>query len=203
MSTITLDQYLKIRRCPHCSIANPSIEVRTNAFVTHSDDGSNPRTWIAYACNTCGGVVTASSNNSANIVSEMYPETLTVNDVLPLKVKSFLQQAIDSTFAPSGSIMLCASAVDSMLKEKSYKDGGLYTRINKAITDGILTSDMGTWAHQVRLDANDERHADDEATLPTAEDAKQTIEFTKTLAELLFVLPSKVTKGIAASAQSI
>jgi hypothetical protein len=47
-----------------------------------------------------------------------------------------------------------------------------------------------------RLEANDQRHADDEAELPTVQDAKQAIEFTKTLGEILFVLPSKVRKGI-------
>lgn len=52
-------------------------------------------------------------------------------------------------------------------------------------------------AHQVRLDASDQRHADDNFQLPTVEDAKQAIEFTKTLAEVLFVLPSKVTRGTA------
>ncbi|MBD0331997.1 MAG: DUF4145 domain-containing protein, partial [Chitinophagaceae bacterium] len=119
-----------------------------------------------------------------------------------LKVKAFLQQAIDSTFAPAGSLMLCASAVDAMLKEKGYKDGSLYTRINKAAKDHLITQDMSDWAHHVRLDANDQRHADYDAELPTVDDAKKAIDFTKTLAEIFFVLPSLVRKGIEETTKS-
>ena len=86
-----------------------------------------------------------------------------------------------------------------MLKEKGYKDGSLYKRIEKAVADNLITADMAKWAHQVRLGANDERHADEETAMPTVADAKQSIEFTQTLAELLFVLPAKVYRGIEAT----
>jgi len=113
-----------------------------------------------------------------------------------------LQQAIDSVFAPSGSVMLCASSVDAMLKEKGYSTGSLYKRITSATVDGLLTKDMETWAHEVRLDANNERHADANTELPNIQDAKQSIEFTKTLADLLFVLPNRVKRGIEATKQN-
>ena len=195
---ITLDQHLKIARCPHCSVDNPNLGT-TSTFQTTDDNGLNRRNWRTYGCARCGGVVTASASPHDNVVMQVFPSIQQVDGVIPDKVKNFLQQAIDSTFAPSGSVMLCASAVDSMLKERGYKDGTLYIRIKKAIDEGILTEDMGKWAHQVRLDANDERHADENAPMPTVENARQSIEFAKTLAELLFVLPSKVTKGIAAT----
>ena len=51
--------------------------------------------------------------------------------------------------------MLAASAVDSMLKEKGYKDGSLYKRIEQAAGDHLITAEMASWAHEVRLDAND------------------------------------------------
>ncbi len=98
--------------------------------------------------------------------------------------------------------MVCASAVDAMLKEKGFKNGKLYARINKAAAERILTEDMEKWAHQIRLDANDERHADEDAGMPTIDDAKQCVEFAKTLAEFLFVLPDKVTRGIALTTPS-
>ena len=62
--------------------------------------------------------------------------------------------------------MLAASAVDAMLKVKGYKDGSLYQRIKDAAAGHIITADMATWAHQVRLDANDQRHADESASIP-------------------------------------
>ena len=198
---IALDPHLKLQRCPHCSIDNPNLSCHTSQFLTATDTGNEKRYWMVYICARCGGVVTASCNAavSARTVREVYPSTLIVSDVLPDRVKTYLQQAIDSTYAPSGAVMLCASAVDAMLKERGHKTGKLYSRIKKAIEDSVLTDDMGKWAHQVRLDANDERHADEAASMPTVEDAKQVIEFTTTLAELLFVLPAKVTRGIEAT----
>lgn len=196
----TLDDNLKLNRCPHCSIDIPNLITVVPDFKTASDTNQHIRIWRVYKCVRCGGVVTANcgQNNDRNVWN-VYPESFTLDDILPTKVKAYLQQAIDSVYAPAGSVMLCASAVDEMLKEKGYKDGKLYSRINKASQDGLLTPDMGTWAHQVRLDANDQRHSDEEAELPTIEDAKKSIEFTKVLAEFLFVLPSKVRTGIATS----
>lgn len=63
--------------------------------------------------------------------------------------------------SPSGSIILSASSIDSMLKSKKYNEGKLYSRINKAAADNIITESMSQWAHQVRLEVNDERHSDD------------------------------------------
>ena len=54
---------------------------------------------------------------------------------------------------------------------------------------------MAAWAHEVRLDANDQRHADEGAPLPAEADAAKVIEFAKALAEFLFVLPARVARG--------
>jgi hypothetical protein len=92
--------------------------------------------------------------------------------------------------------MLSASSIDAMLKEKGYKDGSLYGRIKKASEDHLITEGMSEWAHQIRLEANDQRHADESASLPTEEDAKRILEFAFALAEFLFVLPNKVQSAI-------
>ena len=55
---------------------------------------------------------------------------------------------------------------------------------------------MALWAHQVRLDANNPRHADDEKPHATPAEAKQTVEFGVALANILFVLPSRVTRSL-------
>ena len=54
---------------------------------------------------------------------------------------------------------------------------------------------MAAWAHEIRLDANDQRHADEAAELPTEDDARKALAFATTLAQLLFVLPSRVARG--------
>ena len=60
----------------------------------------------------------------------------------------------------------------------------------------MITSDMAKWAHAVRLDANDQRHADEAASLPTAQDAQRVLAFAATLAQIMFILPSRVSQGL-------
>jgi hypothetical protein len=91
--------------------------------------------------------------------------------------------------------MLTASAVDAMLKAKGLNNGSLYSRIDQAKDDHLITAEMATWAHEVRLDANDQRHADENAPLPNEADATRVITFAQALAEFLFVLPAKVARG--------
>ena len=55
---------------------------------------------------------------------------------------------------------------------------------------------MKDWADLVRLDANAQRHADEEAPLPERRDAELLLEFAFALAEFLFVLPTKVKHGL-------
>ena len=90
-----------------------------------------------------------------------------------------------------------------MLKAKGYKDGNLHSLINKAVNNHLITTEMGEWAHEVRLDANDQRHADDSAPLPTEKDAKRVIDFARALAQFLFVLPAMVAKGRKTTAHKI
>lgn len=126
----------------------------------------------------------------------MYPGSRSIDEALPDRPKAYLQQAIESLHAPAGAVMLAASAVDAMLKAKGLLDGSLYKRIEKAAEDHLITPDMARWAHEVRLDANDQRHADHTADLPSEEDAARVIDFASALGELLFVLPQRVQRGI-------
>jgi len=132
-------------------------------------------------------------------VQQFYPRIPTIDSSIPEKPCKYLQQAQNSLHAPAGAIMLSASAIDAMLKEKGYTEGSLYDRIDKAVKDHLITEGMAEWAHQVRLDANEQRHADKDATLPDSKDAKLTFDFAMAFAEYLFVLPSKVSIGITDS----
>jgi len=126
----------------------------------------------------------------------MYPAPLDVDENIPNRAKAYLEQAINSISSPAGAVMLAASSVDAMLKEKGLKEGSLYKRIDQAANDHLITAEMATWAHEVRLDANDQRHSDEEAELPSPDDAKRSIEFVKALGQFLFVLPALVQRGI-------
>ena len=91
--------------------------------------------------------------------------------------------------------MLTASAVDAMLKDKGFKDGSLNARIDVAAKAHLITNEMAAWAHEIRLDANDQRHAEESVALPEAADAARVIEFANALAQFLYVLPSRVERG--------
>ena len=112
-----------------------------------------------------------------------------------------------SLHAPPLAQIGASRSVDSMLKAKGYgddalikrgyKDPKLFHRIEAALADHLITQEMADWAHEVRLDANEQRHVDETVPDPTKDDAERTIKFAKALAEYLFVLPSMVTRGRA------
>jgi len=143
----------------------------------------------------CGGVILTVAQGQGFIISKVWPEVDVLSDAIPERARIFLKQAMDSLHAPSGAQILAASSVDALLKAKGYRDGVLNSRIKQAEKDHLITPEMALWAHEVKLDANAQRHADEDAPLPTADEAEKTIEFAKALAQFLFVLPAMVSQG--------
>lgn len=193
--------FLDLERCPYCQVAKPKLELAWWA-TSKAYDNSNLRSWYVYQCNTCGGMVLTcapgDSNNSKTPtydIKEIFPTPKIVHETVPDRANHFLTQAIASIHAPAGAVMLTASSIDAMLKEKGYKVGNLFSRIDKAAKDHLITQEMALWAHEIRLDANEQRHADEEAPLPNEADAQRGIEFAEALAQFLFVLPARVASG--------
>jgi hypothetical protein len=199
MERAYLGQNLALSRCPFCGIARPLLVTRSASLITTREDGDERRYWRAYVCTTCGGVVTAASESEGGPVTEYYPSRGDISASIPERPREFLRQARESLAQPVGAVMLCASAVDAMLKDKGFKDGTLYHRINRAASDHLITQDIAKWAHQVRLDANDQRHADEGAALPSQKDAARSLGFALALADVLYVIPARVTRGIEES----
>lgn len=187
---------LDLNRCPHCNVDKPTLAFLSQQQTTDFSLRIN-RFWRFYRCNRCGGVVTAAAGAPDVEVTELYPSGVDVDGAIPDRAREYLNQAINSLSSPSGAVMLAASAVGAMLKAKNLKDGSLYSRIDKAAKDHLITNDMALWAHEVRLDANDERHSDEEAVMPDTNDAKRCVDFALALAQFMFVLPAKVQSGIA------
>jgi hypothetical protein len=192
----TLSAKLELSRCPHCSIDNPNLN---NSFQTETRNhkGDNRRVWAVYVCTRCGGLITAWAYNGQETVQAVYPSTEKVDENIPVPAQDYLQQALNSIHAPAGAVMLASSAVDAMLKLKGYVEGSLYKRIGQASQNHLITEDMAKWAHEVRLDANEQRHADEQFKLPDEHDAKKAVDFVLALGEILFVLPSRIERGLA------
>nr|WP_314400948.1 DUF4145 domain-containing protein [Pseudomonas lundensis] len=195
---------LQLDRCPHCNIAKPALNRLVN-HETKDDRGGGRRYWGSYECSVCGCITMAvapiltnqDGRSSILNISEIWPSPQTVHESVPDRAKTFLDQAIASIHAPAGAVMLTASAVDSMLKEKGLKEGSLFKRIDEAAATHLITTEMAAWAHEVRLDANDQRHTDESGALPAEADAKKAIDFALALAQFLFVLPARVERGRA------
>lgn len=194
--------------CPHCSAAKPGTSpLGDRRLIDHAPTGHSGLAQAAqmYICNTCLGVVTAvshlmSTGDAANAeqvsVLAVYPVLVDVSGSVPERPRQYLRDAQGALNAPSASIMASCSAIDAMLSEKGVprSDGSLAKRINLAVDQGILTKGMSEWAHRVRLDANDQRHADETAPLPDQDQAKRTLRLAKAMAELLFVLPAEAER---------
>lgn len=188
--------HLPLERCPRCGVKSPLLS-NVSGGKTAAYDGNNERFWAVFQCSQCGGMVLGESpKRPKDYTQEIFPSLPTVHHSIPERARHYLGEAYEALHTPSGCIMLCASAVDAMLKNKQYTAGSLYSRIDKAAEDGVITSDMSAWAHKVRLEANEERHADEESKLPSPEEAQDCLDFASAFAEYLFVLPSKIQKGL-------
>lgn len=186
---------LPLERCPHCSVSNPLLQHAWQAVsMDHAEH--NMRVWVTYRCNTCGSMVmtVAPHGGDADII-KIWPSPQAVAETVPPRARDFLSQAMESLHAPAGAAMLTASAVDAMLKDKGFKEGSLNSRIDAAAKVHLITAEMAAWAHEIRLDANDQRRADESSEMPSAADASKVIEFANALAEFLYVLPARVERG--------
>lgn len=189
---------IALEQCPHCGISRPTMALLAQK-TTSAYNGQHTRVWSMYRCSTCGGVTLTAgvhanpTTNSA--ITQMWPEPKLVSGTIPKRAQTYMTQALASRHAPAGAIMLTASAIDSMLKDKGYREGSLNARIDLAAHDHLITREMATWAHEIRLDANDQRHADEKAALPTPADSDKAFEFADALAQFLYVLPALVKRG--------
>lgn len=191
-----LTTQLDLERCPHCNVDKPTLQY-WNQLETQDFAKQVKRLWRFYQCMRCGNMVSAWAPGHNQEVKEIYPKPVAVEEAIPPRAKEYLSQALNSLSSPSGAIMLAASSVDAMLKAKGLKDGSLYSRIDKAAETHLITPEMAAWAHEVRLDANEQRHDDESQPLPDAAAARRAVDFVVALGQFMFVLPARVSRGIA------
>lgn len=209
MITMTTQVLQGVEVCPRCGRANPTLAVLggiQTITLTEYGMAGQFRFCGLFKCTTCGRTVLAESRPSPSPgfsgqlpVETVLPVSEAIDTEIPPKPRQFLADAMASLNAPTASIMAACSAIDAMLKEKGIRrrddSGRERVRIDAAVAENVLTADMARWAHKVRLDANDQRHADEDAEMPNRDQAAQIFELAKGLAEILFVLPAKVVGG--------
>lgn len=194
--------------CPHCGVTRPNLSLLGLPSATVDHTGRSRFRWGNYVCSSFGLVtlvgVFGSPPGSGNSASDhdrgiqgVYPTPRAVSGDVPATARNYLDQALRSLSAPDGAVMLAASGVDALLKEKALVAGSLYSRINQARDSHLITPDMADWAHDVRLEANNSRHVDPGHAHHTTETAQQAVDFALALAEILYVLPARVGRGRA------
>lgn len=194
-------QLTGVSRCPHCGIANPQLPRQWGSDgIIPPGNGTAGSRWCVHACTTCGGLILAKGlpgdTHTNAVIVAIIPDIKSAAAELPDVAKNFLQQAYETLHAPDAAAVMAGSAVDAMLKSRGYKDGNLYSRIDQAVADHVLTEAMGRWAHEVRLGANRPRHADAESPHLSPDEARQSVEFAEALGMFMFVLTSRIEKGI-------
>ncbi len=199
-----MNDQIMLSRCPHCSVASPllySVWHTPHGEGSPRSDGQPRRSWRVYLCTTCGGAVSAVGHGTflGDTAANIYPAPKNAHEDIPDVARKFLQQAFNVLHAPDAAAVMAGSAVDAMLKKKQYTEGSLYTRIDEALKDGVLTQGMADWAHSVRLGSNRPRHADENNPHVSYDEAKQSVEFAEALGNFLFVLTAKIERGIAAA----
>jgi Domain of unknown function (DUF4145) len=190
------------KRCPHCRISDPMLfQVYCSEKPLPRSDGYHPNHWAVFCCVSCGSLVTAkllgiSSASDFRNPIEVFPSLPTAHEDVPDVARTFLQQAMDTLHAPDAAAVMAGSAVDAMLKGLGLIDGSLYSRIDEALANGLITKGMSDWAHSVRLGSNRPRHADKESPHVSVDEAKISVDFAKALGDFLFVLTAQVDRGI-------
>lgn len=176
-----------IERCPHptCGVAIPHL---THVHIAQTSELGIFNT--AVQCTSCGKLTVIESDFEMTVL-EVWPARKSYSTDIPDRARRSLDEARGTLAYPSPSIMCSAKAIDWMLKEKGYVGGSLYERIEKA---SEITPDMKAWAHDVRLGANAERHADTDEPEPTKEEATRLLKFAEALAEILFELPARIRR---------
>jgi hypothetical protein len=173
-----------IENCPHCGVSGPLLyRVWASDHHTPRNDGQPGSKWAVYLCTTCGSAVSVKGSPGDGAASppidQIFPDVWEPDSVLPSQVKTYLTQAHKTLTSPDASVVMSAASIDAMLKDHQLDEGSLYKRIDDAVDKGVLTSVMAQWAHRVRLDSNNPRHADKDAPHMTADDAKRAFDYAK------------------------
>jgi hypothetical protein len=168
------DTHLDLENCPQCGVATPlltqkwygpSLYLNLNERRDQFDGG-----WSVYLCSKCRRVILARAPDYEEI-QEILPRQMDLPVEIPGRARRALSEALKITgMAPSLSILSCARAVEFMLDAKGIAVGTgkiLYGKIEEAAAKQIIIPDMKTWAHEIRLAANGERHPDFDDATPT------------------------------------
>jgi hypothetical protein len=197
--------------CPHCGARGAAFtivftQIRANDSTLFNMFGACPlcSAPIAATCLTGGN-----DPKSAPGAINAWPVAKDIR-VFPVKLASSSPEYVPAAAAKAfieGAESLKdrrATAAIAMFRRtidvatKQYSDaveaGNLAKRIDKLANAGLITKDLQTWAHKIRLEGNGALHEIDE---PSVEQATELEHFTEMMLVYMFTLPAKVKANLA------
>lgn len=116
----------------------------------------------------------------------------------PSNVASFYEQGLENIknkrWDAAGAMFRKSLDVATKILSPEHRSATLFSRINKMVEAGTLTSAMGDWSHEVRLDGNDAVHDDEPET---EADARAAHKFAEAVLTYAFTLPALVNANRA------
>ncbi|RWN30155.1 MAG: DUF4145 domain-containing protein [Mesorhizobium sp.] len=100
------------------------------------------------------------------------------------------QKMLATKMTPSIITGVCRTILDVVTKKLGAEKGSLFERIDKLLADGTITGPLAAWAHELRLDGNAAIHE----AVGEEDDAAEFVEFLKTLMNVAFTLPARITE---------
>lgn len=203
-----MSHFIYATDCPHCKVQRASF---TGSFIIPTSSPTNSR--IPLSCPHCHEVVVYDIDHSDFFVNSYYQsnEKYNLNDldspVIILRhypagdvfeAPADVPERIGAVFIEAQEnltrgrfetcILLCGKVLDIATKDMdpAWK---LERRLKKLSDDGKITSEMASWAEEIRLDRNDAVHAEGGFT---KSDAEEIVGFTQAFLTYVFTLPALV-----------
>lgn len=193
--------------CPHCLTRGAGFEMR---YYWKSPRGSHFANMLA-VCGVCKGGMTIESftapSSHADLVQHDVAYPGSVYEIrqtwpqftgrcpahVPSNVQSFYNQGLENMAAgrwdAAGAMFRKSLDVGTKILAPDKRTKNLYSRITELVDEGRLTSAIGAWSHEIRLDGNDAVHDEEPET---EHDANVMQRFTEALLIYSFTLPAMV-----------
>jgi hypothetical protein len=191
------------RNCPHCRTQNV-------AFTATHEWASGDGRRAIFTCGACAeGVIWeyVGVNSVINVAGDLdrsnailgrqwpVPREGTAPEDTPPTVARYFEQGTSSLeaghFDAAGLMFRKTLETATKILDGSLSGENLVKRIWSLASNGKLTADMATWAHEVRLGGNEAAHDDEPYTRDDAESLRNFIE---NFLRYAFTLPSAVRR---------
>lgn len=199
--------------CPHCGARKATFAVQKGR--RHPDEALvnalgtcpgcfNPVALIIYLpsggdVDQLTGDLSTRGRHENGSIESVFPQrktSISPEHAPPAAAKSFIEGSdclSDGRY--TSAVAMFRRALEISLKNFSpeIEAWKLEKRIDKLADKGLITADLKTWAHKIRLEGNEAVHEEDE---PTREAATELQLFTEMVMTYLYTLPAKVQANL-------